>query len=83
MERDIDILLRETAKDLWQASFSKEVAARGYAIMGDADRAVPLLQEALSVNGLEALTPAFLRFDPVWDKIRKDARFQKLANSKP
>ena len=82
VQRDAEMLLRDTAKDLWQAPFSEEVVARAYAIMGDAGRAIPLLQHALSVTGLEALTPAFLRLDPVWDRIRNDPRFVKLSDQK-
>ena len=29
------------------------------------------------------LTPALLRLDPMFDPLRKDARFQKLCEEKP
>jgi len=29
----------------------------------------------------DSLTPAYLRLDPVWDPIRNDPRFQKLAGT--
>ena len=31
---------------------------------------------------LQGLTPAYLRLDPVWDKIRNDLRLQKLLETK-
>jgi hypothetical protein len=30
-----------------------------------------------------AITPAWLRLDPIWDQIRNDPRFQELAAEKP
>jgi class 3 adenylate cyclase len=50
---------------------------------GDADRAIQLLERLLQETGFNALTPALLRFDPVWDPIRNDPRFQKLCEEKP
>src|SRR5205814_1427622 len=45
-------------------------------------RAMPLLEHALKVPAVEAITPAYLRVDPSWDPIRNDPRFQKLAGVK-
>jgi TolB-like protein/Tfp pilus assembly protein PilF len=69
-------------KDKWSLPRAEEARARGYAILGDADRAISLLERLLQETGSTALTPALLRFDPVWDPIRNDPRFQKLANAK-
>ena len=74
-------LLRRTPQDLWLVPESKEIVAVAYATLGDADRAIPLLQEALSAKYFRAITPALLRLDPVWDKIRNDPRFQQLAGT--
>jgi serine/threonine protein kinase len=57
---------------------------RTYALLGDADHAIPMLTRLLrtSYGGATFLTPATLRLDPVWDAIRNDSRFQELAAEK-
>src|SRR5438093_2030105 len=55
--------------------------ARIYAQLGDADHAIPMLKRLLRTQHPSAafLTPATLRLDPIWDRIRNDPRFQELA----
>lgn len=48
-----------------------------YAILGDADSALPILEHSLSSR--VGVTVHRLRLDPVWDPIRNDARFQALV----
>ncbi|HEX8078300.1 MAG TPA: hypothetical protein VF511_10840 [Chthoniobacterales bacterium] len=47
-------------------------------MLGDRDRALPILERLVVLPYADALTPALLRLDPVWDLIRDDPRFQKL-----
>jgi TolB-like protein/Tfp pilus assembly protein PilF len=64
-----------------------EFLARVTAQLGERDRAISALQELLSIpysGALAAgvpLTPALLRLDPMFDPLRNDPRFKKLAGS--
>ncbi|HYY13451.1 MAG TPA: hypothetical protein VE758_03345, partial [Chthoniobacterales bacterium] len=66
-----------------------EVLARVCAQMGERDRAIATLQKLVSIPyaGVLAeaipLTPALLRLDPMFDPLRNDPRFQKLAGTAP
>jgi TolB-like protein/Flp pilus assembly protein TadD len=78
----IDSLLETDRGDLWQLPRTEESIARAYVALHDFDRAIPLLQHAISAPAADSLTLAYLRTDPSWDPIRNDPRFQKLANAK-
>ena len=83
VERDMKRMFDQTEKDKWEFPNSETAAAIGHMLLGDVDRAFPLLQDALSRPSESSITPGYLRLDPIWDPIRNDPRFQKLANSKP
>ena len=64
-----------------------DILARVSARVGDPDRAISTLEKLLSIP-YEAplaanppLTPALLRLDPMFQPLRNDPRFQKLANA--
>jgi len=76
-------------KDVADGPIPIEILARVAARMGEPDRAIAALQKLLSIpyeGALAAnvpLTPALLRLDPMFDPLRNDPRFQKLASTTP
>jgi TolB-like protein/Tfp pilus assembly protein PilF len=74
-------------KDAVAGPIPIEILARVSARMGEPDRAMAALEKLLSIpyDGALAqnvpLTPALLRLDPMFDPLRNDPRFQKLAAS--
>jgi hypothetical protein len=77
-------------KDALLGSAPIETLARVAAQLGEPDRAIAALQKLLSIPSSSAivagnlpLTPALLRLDPMFDPLRNDPRFQKLASPGP
>ena len=72
-------------KDAVDGPVALEVLARVAARFGEQDRAIATLETLLATpySGAmgEPLTPALLRLDPMFDPLRGNPRFEKLASS--
>ena len=81
-EGEKGVALQPTSKDPFEGPGRETEMAAIYAVLGDADHAIPILRRLLQIPcGLE-VSPGFLRIEPVWDQIRNDPRFQELAAEK-
>ncbi len=74
------IAMHPSSKDPFEGPGREEDMARIFALLGNADHAIPILKRLLEIPF--PITPALLRLDPVWDQIRNDPRFQELATEK-
>src|SRR5436309_2160238 len=74
--------MHPTSKDPFEGPGEEESMALIYALLGDADHAIPILKRLLQIPYAFAITPALLRLDPIWDEIRNDPRFQELCQDK-
>jgi serine/threonine protein kinase len=85
-EGEKGIAMDPSSKDPWDGPDHEADMAQIYALLDDADHAIPILRRLLQIpyDGpmTPAMTPALLRIDPVWDQIRNDPRFQELALEK-
>jgi tetratricopeptide (TPR) repeat protein len=84
--------LGRTAEALAEAKTVEEISrgpvpdwalseVRIYALLGQADRALPLIERHLAALRNWPLTPTLLKFDPLWDALRGDPRFDALASA--
>jgi serine/threonine-protein kinase len=76
------ITIIPSSKDAYLGPKYEQNMARIYALLGDANHAIPILDRLLRIPYSASLTPAKLRIDPTFEQIRNDPRFQKLAAEK-
>jgi TolB-like protein/Tfp pilus assembly protein PilF len=65
-------------KDALSGAYYRDVQARVWARLGDRNAAIPAIEALMKVPAPMPLTPALLRLDPDFDKLRTDARFKAL-----
>ena len=82
------IVLRPRAKDRMRGPALEENLALIQTMFGENSRAISTLSELLQtpynswVYSPVPITPALLKFDPIWDPLRGDPAFQKLSEEK-
>jgi tetratricopeptide (TPR) repeat protein len=74
--------MQPTSEDPFEGPLREEQMAQIYALLGNANEAIPILKRWIQVSSSTSITPALLRIDPVWDPIRNDSRFQQLTTEK-
>ena len=70
-------------RDAFEGPSLAGVVAAARAQVGETEAAVASLAHLLETPGEGALTPALLRLDPIWNPLRSDPRFQRLAGTQP
>jgi hypothetical protein len=60
-----------------------QIASQVFLHAGEKAAATELVGEALALPNTASISPAILRFNPLWDPLRDDPRFLALLNSPP
>jgi serine/threonine-protein kinase len=78
------MVMQPSSEDPFEGPGREEAMAQIYALLGDADHAIPILKRLLQTSAPTEIVPTLLRLDPIWDSIRDDPRFEELvAEKKP
>ena len=75
--------IHPASKDPFGGPEEEDRMARIYALLRDADHAIPILKRLLQIPYGGAITPALLRLDPMFDPLRNDpaSRTRRLAHA--
>ena len=79
VEREAALMQGEISSDVLIGPILETTIAAARAQVGQTDLALTMITQLLKKPGEDALTPALLRLDPRWDRLRSDPRFQKLC----
>ena len=71
-----------TSSDPFEGPLAEESMAQIYAMLGDADHAIPVLEKWIQVPSFTEITPSMVRVSTIWDLIRNDSRLQELVAEK-
>jgi TolB-like protein/Flp pilus assembly protein TadD len=74
-ERGVSLLPVE--KEAWRGSFRLADLANVYAMVGDQDKAIDLLQRLITIPS--ELSATFIRLDPRWKSLRGNKRFEAMT----
>jgi tetratricopeptide (TPR) repeat protein len=69
------------SKDAFTGSYVQHQLVRTYLLVGQPEKALDQLEPLLRIPYY--LSPGWLRIDPMFDPLRKNPRFQKLAGGAP
>ena len=69
------------SRDAYQGTYLQHQLARIYILVGEQERALDRLEPLLRKPYY--LSPGWLRIDPTFAPLRGDARFERLAASRP
>ena len=83
VEREASEIQKEIQNDAMDGPGFEEALAVARAQLGEKDAAIESLKHLLQTYGETSLTPDLLRLDPMWNPLRSEPRFQKLANPNP
>jgi len=76
--------MQPSSEDLFEGPAREEQMAQIYALLGNADEAIPIIKRLVHIASFNSISVGLMHIDPVWDPIRSDPRFQELvAEKKP
>jgi TolB-like protein/tetratricopeptide (TPR) repeat protein len=76
------MVMQPSSEDPFEGPGREAAMAKIYALLGDADHAIPILKRLVQTSAPSEIVPTLLRLDPTWDSIRNDPRFQEVVKEK-